>query len=922
MNSSHLFQPNRALGYVSNHIPANVRYIDQRRENVVITCVGRSFHVYGCNSFRLIRTGRIHPADITAIAADGFLTYVASGNQIYGWRSSVELRKTYRGHEQPVHLLLPFAKHLISIDASSLLKIWIVATQELYLEIPFANDKFEISAIVHPASYKNKILLGSAQGGLQLWNLKSCKLVHNFASFDSKVLQLEQAPAIDVIAVGLHSGKIVLLNIQYEEVVVEVQQDWGPVTAISFRTDGTSIMATGSSNGQVVFWDLEERTIVSTLMAHDDSVTGLHFLPNEPLLVTSSPDNSLKMWIFDLTDGGARLLRFREGHSAPPTCIRYHGASGRNIVSSGEDSSLRIFSTVAETLNCSLGKASYNRKASKKQKKKSEDPFRMPPIGYFTTEVTRDKEWDSIAALHQGLVQVTTWSYDKRRMGDLHLVPDAFQNKQHRKDFTVMATCLCLSHCGNFVTIGYSSGHVERFNIQSGIHRASYGSPSAHKDYVRGLSSDNLNQLIVTGAADGLLKFWSFKQPQSTVVKAPIDTLDLHEPITLMRTHRESAIICAALDDFTVVLVDLDTRVIVRRFEGHRGTLVDACFSPDSRWLITTAQDCTVKVWDIPSSYLIDHFRVSHMCTSLTMSPTGDFLATAHVDYRGINLWANKSLFTNVQLRGLKPESEAPLLDLPTAKCDEQQDGTGFPLDSAKRMELDELEDAFDEINLEYNSPPQLSSELITMSSVATSRWQNLLNLDIIKKRNRPRQALKKPKSAPFFLPTVAGLDFEFDLNAATGDKTTDNKPIDEGSRIIDLKQVDHLTPFGKLLNEAIVTEQFDKPIDYLKKLGPSMIEYEVRNLTPFNSGSGSLPVMGMFLRMIIHMFEQRKEFELAQSYLSLFLKLHGRTIVENKQLSELLPDVEEAQKTGWSVLEDKLLYGLGVVSNLRNFSS
>uniref|UniRef100_A0A182SDB4 WDR36/Utp21 C-terminal domain-containing protein n=1 Tax=Anopheles maculatus TaxID=74869 RepID=A0A182SDB4_9DIPT len=628
------------------------------------------------------------------------------------------------------------------------------------------------------------------------------------------------------------------------------------------------------------------------------------------------------MWIFDLSDGGARLLRFREGHAAPPTCIRYHGASGRNIVSAGEDASLRIFSTVAETLNCSLGKASYNRKASKKQKKKSEDPFRMPPIGYFTTEVTRDKEWDSIAALHQGLVQVTTWSYDKRRMGDLHLVPEAFQNKQHNKDFSVMATCLCLSHCGNFVTIGYSSGHVERFNIQSGIHRASYGSPSAHKDYIRGLASDNLNQLIVTGAADGLLKFWNFKQPQATVIKTPIETLDLHEPITLLRTHRESAIVCAALDDFTVVLVDLDTRVVVRRFEGHRGTIVDACFSPDSRWLITTAQDCIVKVWDIPSSYLIDHFRVSHMCTSLTMSPTGDFLATAHVDYRGINLWANKSLFTNVQLRGLKPDSEAPLLDLPTAKCDEQQDGTGFPLNSAKRMELDELEDAFEEINLQYNSPPQLSSELITMSTVAISRWQNLLNLDIIKKRNRPRQALKKPKSAPFFLPTVAGIDFEFDLQTAIGDKGTEDRPADDGSRIIDLKQVDHLTPFGRLLNAAIVTEEYDKAIDYLMKLGPSMIEHEVRNLTPFNSGSGSLPVMGMFLRMIIHMFGQRKEFELAQSYLSLFLKLHGRTVVENKQLSELLPDVEEAQKTGWSVLEDKLLYGLGVVSNLRNYSS
>ncbi|XP_058062209.1 WD repeat-containing protein 36 [Anopheles bellator] len=917
MRGSHLFQPNRALGYVSNHVPLNVRYIEQRRENIAITCIGRSFHVYGCNSFRLIRAGRIHAENITALAADGYLTYSAAGNVIYGWRSSVELRKVYRGHEAPVHLLLPFAKHLISVDESSLLKVWVASSAGIYLEIPFAKDEFAVSAIVHPASYKNKVLLGSAQGGLQLWNLKSGKLVHTFESFNSKVLQLVQAPAIDVIAIGLQNGRIVLLNIKYEQIVLEVHQDWGPVTGISFRTDGYSIMATGSSNGQIVFWDLEEKTIVSTLTAHDDSVTGLHFCANEPLLISSSPDNSLKMWIFDLPDGGARLLRYREGHAASPTCVRYHGASGRNLLSSGEDSSLRVFNTVTETLNCSLGKASYNRKASKKAKKKSDDPFCMPAISYFTSETTRDKEWDSIAALHQGLVQVTTWSYDKRRMGELHLVPEAFQNKT-RSDFSVTASCLSLSHCGNFVTIGYSSGHVERFNIQSGIHRASYGSPTAHKDYVRGLASDNLNQVIVSGAADGLLKFWYFKQPNTSLIATAIDTVDLTEPITLLRTHREGAMLCAALDDFSVRLIDMDTRVVVRRFDGHRGMITDVCFSPDSRWLVTAAQDCTIKVWDIPSSYLIDHFRVAQMCTSLSMSPTSDFLATAHVDYRGINLWANKSLFSHITLRGLNPDSEPPLLDLPTTVCEEE--GQGSLLHATASTNVDELEDAFEKINIEYQSPPQLSSELITMSELAASRWQNLLNLDVIKKRNRPRQAPKKPKSAPFFLPTVAGLDLEFDLSQSR--EATTGKDDATRSHILESKQVDLLTDFGKLLKGALVTDEYDKAVWHLMKLGPTMVDYEIRNLTPFDGANGSLSVMGSFIRMIIYMLGRKREFELAQSYLSLFLKLHGRTVVENEELSILLSDLEKAQSEGWSVLEDKLMYGLGVVSNLRNFSA
>lgn len=85
--------------------------------------------------------------------------------------------------------------------------------------------------------------------------------------------------------------------------------------------------------------------------------------------------------------------------------------------------------------------------------KMQEDPLIMPPILHFTTETTREKEWDNIAAIHAGLVQTTTWSFDKCRMGHLKLVPEKFHNKT-RTDFISEATCVALTHCGNFVIIG------------------------------------------------------------------------------------------------------------------------------------------------------------------------------------------------------------------------------------------------------------------------------------------------------------------------------------------------------------------------------------------------------------------------------------------------------------------------------------
>lgn len=62
-----------------------------------------------------------------------------------------------------------------------------------------------------------------------------------------------------------------------------------------------------------------------------------------------------------------------------------------------------------------------------------------------------------------GLALVTTWSYDKIKMGDLKLLPERFNKKNKDVNLEVCATCVCITHCGNFVVIGYSTGHVDRF---------------------------------------------------------------------------------------------------------------------------------------------------------------------------------------------------------------------------------------------------------------------------------------------------------------------------------------------------------------------------------------------------------------------------------------------------------------------------
>jgi U3 small nucleolar RNA-associated protein 21 len=278
---------------------------------------------------------------------------------------------------------------------------------------------------------------------------------------------------------------------------------------------------------------------------------------------------------------------------------------------------------------------------------------------------------------------------------------------------------------------------------------------------------------------------------------------------------------------------------------------------------------------------------------------TGEYLATIHVCNLGICLWSNRTLYSHVSLKAINSEENIPLISLPGSTADtivEIQDN-----------ELIEIEED-NEDDQEYVSPDQLSSKLITMSALAISRWQNLLNIDVIKRKNKPKEAPKAPASAPFFLPTIAALQPQFDFS--------DVKTVKDDSKLLAHPDFQNLTPFGRILHKTIGTDDYTEVIESLKNMGPNAIDLEVQSLA-FDVKC-SVTMLLQFMKMLRFMLKNKKNFELAQAYLSLFLKSHGNIITEEKELSDYLEKFEKVQLKSWSILREKLFYNLSVVQHLK----
>jgi len=382
---SRVLEAFRAVGIVA--LPLKCPVLKRGVENFVTTSVKNGFQVFDCKALRLLFVSSPStPRGIKALEVHGDFTFAASGAIVHKFKRGKEVEQLGPLGGNVTHLLV-VGDILFVHSSDGHVAGYDVKTSELALKVDLAKSGVtakasraaaKLTAWVHPLSYLNKLLLGDEEGSLFILNVRSGKCVHRFAPLGASITCIAQSPAVDVLAFGLMDGRIIVRNIKFDETLFEFTQTDGSVTDLSFRTDNTSILASASSNGGVYIWSLEdERLLASMPQAHDSHVCTCTFLQahhtlclychlnsmrrhtslricsnevlalqGEPILLTSGGDNAVKMWIFDQDDGSARLLRSRNGHSAPPTRVRYY--SQHTLLSAGQVLLLRLLSLLVQ----------------------------------------------------------------------------------------------------------------------------------------------------------------------------------------------------------------------------------------------------------------------------------------------------------------------------------------------------------------------------------------------------------------------------------------------------------------------------------------------------------------------------------------------------------------------------------------------
>lgn len=707
----------------------------------------------------------------------------------------------------------------------------------------------------------------------------------------------------------------------------------------------------------------------------------IKFLPGQAIMVSSGPDNSLKTWIFDEAPFSAipRPLHARSGHGGPVTSIDFlpsasdgSDMSGKWLLAGSQDRSLWGWSLRRDGQSTELSQGAVKKKAKKMgvlsalDNKDGIQSLKCPPVisiaccsnrdggvgaipgkqpiwlnanqrraGSTDTETSSMTGWESVVTAHQGEDKARTWFWGRKRAGRW-----AFQTGD-----ATNVSAVAISPCGTFALVGSEGGGIDMYNLQSGIHRQRYPprltpkqsqalklanskadtdtflrGQGKHTAAVTGLAIDNLNRTIFSVDASSHLKFWSFK---TGLLLKDID-LSAAGSITHLRYHRTSELLALSAADGSIRILDPTSYKIVRELRLTRSTsnpfwrarYVDLDFSADGRWLAA----CTgpyIAVWDLPTGQLVDCFKLAGDCAALAFSPTGEYLATAAGDSVGIDVWSNRTLYTHVPTRRMTEQDVLAVIGSggsgPTASGE-----AGVQLINAAQDEEQE-QDVMDLLETTDAGLSQLSEDLVSMSLVPRSRWQNLLYMDVIRARNKPTEAPKKPEKAPFFLPSLQSAQNQ---NSADQQKALTNGADGsqdlialetERSRIARMDRQGGQSEFSRLLQNCR-DEDADSSVfvNYLKSLSPAAADVEIRSLSSVDGE------MLAFVRALLWVLQSKRDFELGQTWMAVFLRIHSDVVIRDSEIRAVVAEWREMLRTDKERISSLVGYCSGMVEYLR----
>ncbi len=473
------------------------------------------------------------------------------------------------------------------------------------------------------------------------------------------------APTASLLASGSVNDELVRVwNVQSGQQVLELSGHTGWIRSVAFSPDG-SLIASGSTDSTIRLWDAQNGATVHTLDTHTDLLGNVAFSPDGALLASASRDGTIRLWdvasgteygggdddfpapifeaptdpesglpfwmtgvdfspdgsmlatgsadgkvrIFQVADGS--LLHTLEGHESW-LVIRGIAFSpdGTTLASASLDGSVRLWDVATATLRQQVSLA----------------PFQVLGIAWHP-----DSTHLSASSSERG--GVTVWDTLSGSVAQ-HLVfsPGSITSLGYTPDSATLG-------------MGSVNGTINTQPADAGMHASSAitftGSISSAQAFA---FVSNTEFVAVTRGITSNLGLFDLNKPpgQQPDRLEAVDARLLH-----VATSPDQTLIAAGAPDGRIFLWDVQTRKLLRTFEGLTGAISALAIGGDNTYLVASAisgdginpQASLIGVWDIERGDFLHTLRGhDEPVLDLAVQPQGDTLIS--ISGASLRMWA------------------------------------------------------------------------------------------------------------------------------------------------------------------------------------------------------------------------------------------------------------------------------------------
>jgi WD40 repeat protein len=547
---------------------------------------------------------------------------------------------------------------LWSIEESGVLRQWSRDGRLLFRN--FLTDLETIWAFDADAT-----LLASASDDIVIWDMAG-RVKHRMPA-ESWVIALAFSSDCKILASGHEDGQVRLWDTESGKLVAEIPAHRQQVSAIAFRA-GHPHFATAGEDRLIHVWDRDSQKKIATFAGHSDRIPALTWLAGSNNLISAGWDTTARVWeigksdplmllnshsdqvlaLASAKDGGflacadsdyaihvwsdprgGKVQYVLQGHSDEIKALAFSN-DGSRLASAGADRVVHIWDMRAGQLVAGpnprarhgiavLGKqillSTAGTSLNSWNMETGQADWTPPAETVFSVAASPDGKWMATSGPSP---DAKLWNVSERKLeATLNHTRGPIVNLAFSNDARFIATA---SITDGLIWV-WQIGKPEAILVIPEAAESSTLEAVAFHPKMNWLAVGGMDWLS-TGGSDGVLCLWNLENREKIA--------SVSEGVTSIAFDPTGRFLAAGTLKQHVALFDVKDMRKTLDLAGHQDRIGAICFSPDGSWLVSGADDCTIRVWNVLTGRIAVARQFDAAVQSIAFSADGRYLYTGN----------------------------------------------------------------------------------------------------------------------------------------------------------------------------------------------------------------------------------------------------------------------------------------------------